>query len=185
MTQYRKTPRANFIDYDAGDYFVTICTKDREHYFGMITDGVMRLSLIGNYVENQLKQAHELCHTVNVPLYVIMPNHIHAIISITENEPVTHDVIDINQRNPNPSLRANLLSQRHVTTLSKYITSLKESVTKFAKSMNLNFGWQPRYHDHLIRGTRDGNSISEYIMNNVVKWSEDRYNPETVTNNPE
>lgn len=41
MTQYRKTPRAQFLDYDEGDYFITICTHDRKHYFGEIYNGEM------------------------------------------------------------------------------------------------------------------------------------------------
>lgn len=41
----RKSPRARWWDYlSAGAYFIAICTKDREHYFGQVSDGVMRLS---------------------------------------------------------------------------------------------------------------------------------------------
>lgn len=36
MDQYRKSPRANFLDYDGGDYLITICTTQKIHYFGEV-----------------------------------------------------------------------------------------------------------------------------------------------------
>ena len=48
--KYRiESARASWHDYDGGSYFITICTKDREHYFGEIVDGGMVLSDIGKY----------------------------------------------------------------------------------------------------------------------------------------
>lgn len=108
--------------------------------------------------------------------YIVMPNHIHAIVRV--NADISDAEIDtgIVQRSPNPSLRANSTCLRHVTALSKYVNSLKGAVTKYAKANGWEFGWQPRYHDHLIRNKPDGNHISEYIANNVAKWQEDCFN---------
>ncbi|MCM1070473.1 MAG: transposase [[Clostridium] fimetarium] len=174
MEQYRKTPRARFLDYDSGDYFITICTKGRKHYFGEIKDSEMIRSAIGDFVNAQLEKCSEFCRSISIPVFVVMPNHIHFIVSLT-------GVVAANgyeQRSPNAALRANPTSQRHVPALSKYITSLKGAVTKHAKMLNLEFGWQSRYHDHLIRGSEDGNRISEYIINNVAKWHQDCFNEE-------
>ena len=176
MEQYRNSPRAKFIDYDKGDYFVTICTHNKKHYFGEIKNGTMILSEIGKFVERQLIRCDELCRDLYIPLYVVMPNHIHFIISING------DRIDTNQfeqRTPNPALRANPSCRRHVPALSKYVSSLKGAVSKYAKSTGAEFGWQPRYHDHLIRGHTDGNNIGEYIMNNVAKWQMDCFFDDT------
>ena len=41
---------------------------------------------------------------------------------------------------------------------------------------NIPFAWQPRYHDHIIRGIDDLNNIGDYIENNVARWSYDRFN---------
>ncbi len=174
MEQYRKTPRARFLDYDSGDYFITICTKDRKHYFGEIKDSEMIRSAIGDYVNAQLENCSEFCRSISIPMFVVMPNHIHFIVSLTGEVAAN----GYEQRSPNAALRANPRSQRHVPALSKYITSLKGAVTKYAKSLNLEFGWQSRYHDHLIRGSKDGNRISEYIINNVAKWHQDCFNAE-------
>lgn len=174
MDQYRKTPRAKFLDYDGGDYFVTICTRHRKHYFGDIYNNKMHLSKIGEFIELQLISASGFCKEITVPLFVVMPNHIHAIVSVKAQKiPLTCFAGNTLQRSPNPSLRANSTCQRHVPTLSRYISSLKGAVTKFARSIGLDFAWQGRYHDHLIRGNRDGNNIAEYIMNNVTKWPDD------------
>ncbi|MCM1093425.1 MAG: hypothetical protein NC248_06240 [Bacteroides sp.] len=46
-------------------------------------------------------------------------------------------------------------------------------MTVFARRNDIEFGWQPRYHDHIIRGIRDGNLIAEYIENNISRWTSD------------
>lgn len=173
MEQYRKSPRATFLDYESGNYFITICTRDRKHYFGEIENAEMHFSEIGKFAELQLCKAKEFNSKIDVPLYVVMPNHIHLIVSICRDKSSTCEIIDIEQRSPNPFYRANSTCQRHVPTLSRYISTLKGAVTKFARSCNLEFGWQTRYHDHYIRGNRDANKISEYILNNVANWHYD------------
>ena len=173
MEQYRKTPRAHFIDYDYGDYFITICTKEKLHFFGEIQDGIMMLTDIGRFVDIQLSRSNEYCKGIEVIQHVVMPNHIHAIVRVDAK--MTNDDIDTGMllRSPNPALRANPTCQRHVPTLSKYVNSLKGAVTKYAKTNSFEFGWQSRYYDHLIRGVKDGNRISEYISNNIAKWQDD------------
>lgn len=172
MEQYRKTPRARFLDYDSGDYFITICTKDRKHYFGEIENSEMRRTAIGDFVNEQLEKCSEYCPSISIPVYVVMPNHIHFIVALDESVAMN----GYEQRTPNAALRGNPTCQRHVPTLSKYISSLKGAVSKYAKFLGIEFEWQSRYYDHLIRGCRDGNRISEYIINNVAKWHDDCFN---------
>ena len=80
----RKNIRAEFHDYSGGMYFVTICTRDKEHYFGTIRNGEMIPTDIGRYAEEALEKLPTHYNYVEVPLYVVMPNHIHAIIVIRE-----------------------------------------------------------------------------------------------------
>lgn len=181
MDQFRKSPRATFLDYDNGAFFITICTRKRMLYFGEIYDNEMHLNKIGKFAELQLKSASCYCRDINVPLLVVMPNHIHAIVVVSFKElPLACSVSNMQQRNPNPSLRANPTVERHVPKLSRYISSFKGSITKYAKSQGLDFGWQSRYHDHFIRGNHDGNRISEYIVNNVAKWHEDCFSKDEI-----
>lgn len=81
MNQYRKSPRARILDYDNGEYFVTICIKDKKHYFGEILNSKMMKSAIGFFVEDMMLRCTDMCPKISIPLYVIMPNHIHMIVS--------------------------------------------------------------------------------------------------------
>ncbi len=81
--KYRiKSARAQWHDYSCGDYFITICTAEREHYFGEIVNGEMQLTEIGKYADECVKQIEILHSDVSVPSYVIMPNHIHLIVIV-------------------------------------------------------------------------------------------------------
>ena len=50
--------RASWHDYNGGEYFVTICTNERQHYFGEINNGVMNLSEIGKCLHEQIVKTH-------------------------------------------------------------------------------------------------------------------------------
>ena len=54
-----------------------------------------------------------------------------------------------------------------------FVGSLKSAVSRYAHTMMSGAVWQPRYHDHAIRGVEDGNNISLYIDNNVANWEKD------------
>ena len=167
----RKSPRAQWIDYDAGLFFVTICAKNHIPYFGTIHNGEMRYSEIGIIVDKELAQPHIHHGEIDIPLYCVMPNHIHMMVWV---KPDTDELIEtIEQRCPVRSRRKNPDMARHVPTLSRYIASLKSAVSRQARKINEHFAWQTRYHDHLIRGHRDGKMITEYILNNPFNWKHD------------
>lgn len=169
----RKSPRAAWIDYNYGAFFVTICTQNKRHYFGEISNEKMHLSEIGKYIEREL-QNPKLHHPhIEIPLFVVMPNHIHAIIYCNNNEDIDYNDIPKNLRNPNPSQRTFPNMSRHIPVLSKYIGSMKAAVSRFARTINPEFRWQTRYHDHAIRNTNEGNNIAEYIETNVTRWESD------------
>jgi len=80
--------RAPFWDYGwNGAYFITICTKNRENYFGEISDGKIELSEIGEIARQEWLKTFEMRPDMKLTMgeYVIMPNHFHAIIIIGEN----------------------------------------------------------------------------------------------------
>ncbi len=159
----RKSPRATFHNYSAGDYFVTVCTLGKKCYFGRIVNGEMRLSPLGQYCASQLQDVKRHYPYAEAPLFVVMPNHIHVIISINPND--------------KSSLRG---------SLGVIIGGLKRQITMYARQNNIEFGWQSRYHDHIIRGPHDGNRIADYIQTNPARWSTDRFHvptpPHPVTN---
>ena len=89
--------RAAWHNYSDGMYFVTICTKDRKHYFGKITNNEgrqqMDLSPIGKFTDEQFQNVQKHYPYAEIPLWVVMPNHIHSIITIH------HDKIPYERRN--------------------------------------------------------------------------------------
>ena len=174
MKQYRISPRANFIDYDGGAFFITINTKDFKHYFGEITDGRMNLSVIGEFLCKQLDSCRDFVDNIEIPIYVVMPNHIHAII-VVKGDFTRKNILQNRQRNPNSALRCNPDDERHIPSLTKYISSLKGSVTKYAKSTGIKFSWHTRYYDRMLRNDDEWNRASQYIEDNVAKW-ESRHN---------
>ena len=185
--------RAKWHDYDDGFYFITICTKNRECFLGTIQNNEMILSETGKYAEECIRMMETIHNDVTVPLFQIMPNHIHCIIIV---ETPYYDVskkhnednlrrYDGDMRHNNNNLRRHdddgrrhgMTSLQDVANncgrLSHIISRFKSAVTKFAKEHDITFAWQTRFHDHIIRNQKEMDLITEYIENNVRKWEED------------
>lgn len=169
----RKIPRAKWHDYNGAEYFVTICTKEREHYFGNVEDGSVILTDIGNYLKMQIENVTSHYPYVEVPLFTIMPNHVHMILLIDggiRDEIIADAARDVPTDEKNKQMQK-IARQRGL--LSVCIGGLKSSVTKYAHQNDIQFDWQSRYHDHIIRNYMEMNRISEYIIQNPMKWESD------------
>ena len=57
------------------------------------------------------------------------------------------------------------------------IRGLKARVTHYANEKNIDFAWQSRFHDRIIRDQKDMNETALYVVNNVAKWPEDEMHP--------
>ncbi len=87
----RKSPRLQGYDYSqAGAYFVTICTHRRQHLFGEVRAGEMMLNASGEIAHDELQKITHYWDFADVDLFVVMPNHIHAIIIIDDTPVGTH-----------------------------------------------------------------------------------------------
>jgi putative transposase len=77
----RKSPRRSKYDYTSpGGYFITICTAGRQHYFGEIIDGNMKLNELGKICEQQIKQIEMMRSYINIHEFIVMPNHVHLLL---------------------------------------------------------------------------------------------------------
>ncbi len=169
----RKTPRAYWHEYAGGMYFVTVVTHNREHYFGKICDNKMCLSEIGLFLETQIKNIsihHRYAKLVN---HVVMPNHLHAIIYIEEND-LPHQLRTLETVNGEDHSMDK--SRRSKGWLSVIVGSLKSAVSAYAHGIDPSFKWQRRYHDHIIKDEGEMCNIMNYIDNNVVNWGDDMFN---------
>ena len=189
--KYRiNTARAWWHDYDGGAYFITICTKGREHYFGEIEDGKILLSEIGDYSRQCIEQITQHNPYAEIPLYVIMPNHLHLIVFIVETvhapSPKNHPFKDNLETVHAPSLQPSRWKNDNVDKEMQFISkkkhrlavtigSLKSAITHFANQNAIDFAWQPRFHDRIIRDQPEMNRIATYIENNVANWKDDEF----------
>ena len=71
MIQYRKSPRAKWLEYNEGLYFITICTHRRVHYFGEIIDAEMHFSPIGKYLYEELENVSIHHPHINILQFVL------------------------------------------------------------------------------------------------------------------
>ncbi|WKN41101.1 transposase [Tunicatimonas pelagia] len=169
--------RASWWDYGSNAaYFVTICTKNRIHYFGQVIQGEMQLSEIGIMADTCWQAIPEHFPFVKLGNHIIMPNHVHGIIIIDkmddERMVETQNLAFLRASSTNtPKNKFGPQSQN----LASIIRGFKIGVTKSARRVQPNFTWQSRYHDHVIRNEKSFRNISRYITNNPRKWSEDRF----------
>lgn len=92
---HRRSIRLAECDYGApGAYFLTICTRVREYLFGEVVAGEMRLNPIGVIVCEEWLKTGEMRARVDVEAFVIMPNHLHGILVINENDPEQEQLCD-------------------------------------------------------------------------------------------
>jgi putative transposase len=167
-------------------YFVTICTKNRECYFGDVVDGKMKLSEIGEMVKNEWIKTFEMRPDMNLMMdeYVIMPNHFHAIIIIGENKYNTgHDAgRDAMHCVSTTTINADTTKNQYgpqSKNLASIIRGFKIGVTKNARQIHADFAWQSRFHDHVIRNNESLDKIKTYILENPLKWIEDKFHVKT------
>ncbi len=161
-------------------YFVTICTQNRICYFGDVVDGEMRLSEIGKIVENEWVKTFEMRPDMCLQMdeYVIMPNHFHAIILIGENQynakrkDAMHCVSTTKTINPTES--KNKFGPQ-TKNLASIMRGFKSGVSINACRICANFAWQPRFYDHIIRDDDAFRRIRNYINENPLKWSDDKF----------
>ena len=154
----RKHPRLKQYDYStAGAYFVTICTQNRRCLLSRIVGH--RLSTIeteltdyGKIAEAQFMLLEERYPTLKIDQYVIMPNHIHAIMILTESA-----------------------EDSQFPTISDIICAYKSLTTKACKKLSpIEKLFQTSFYEHVIRGQADYDEIAEYIANNPTQWELDK-----------
>lgn len=168
MTLFREkyrieSARKPYWDYTLpGWYFVTICTDEKKPYFGRIMNAVMDFSKTGEYADACWREIPEHHQHIEIDEFVVMPNHVHGIVVIggpdrlpemTKREKFKR-VAELNAVRP----KAN--------SLGAVVGSFKSAVTRWCGEEALQFDWQPRFHDRIIRGKNSLMAIREYIRNN-------------------
>ena len=167
----REPNRIKDYDYSQeGSYFVTICTLDRKKILSRISvgtplpgcpekprkdsghpgTGVPTTQLLwhGKIADQFIRQMDAFYDYLSVDKYVIMPDHIHFLITI-HGHPGT-----------GVPTKGNSIIAWFVGTFKRFCNK------EYGENL-----WQGRYYDHVIRNQQDYNEIWEYIENNPLKWA--------------
>ena len=168
-----------------GKYFVTICTKNKTPYFGKIENGEMKLSDIGIIARDLWIAIPDHCPNIGLDEFVIMPDHIHGIISIKTNsdsnivETMHASFLQTNIQNPTKccTTKSNYNCDSGKTRISPkpgslgaIVGSYKSAVSKIIHRFDPDFKWQPRFYDHIIRSDSELSRIRKYIRENPGNW---------------
>lgn len=194
---HRRSIRLKEYDYTLpGAYFVTICTEKRKCLFGEISNDTMQLNKSGTIIHTCWNNIPKHFVHARLDAYIIMPNHIHGIIIITERDCnnnangrgeafSTSNELRQNFVTENASpLHPHLMNQPHGTfsgSLGAIMQNFKSVSTRKINQSNNTPGvtlWQRNYYEHIIRNENSLNIIRRYIMYNPLMWAYDMDNPE-------
>ena len=157
--QNRKNPRLECFDYSTcGAYFVTICTHNRCRNLARICRddpcGRPKAALLplGQIAADAVVKIQDTFHVV-VDQYVIMPDHIHLIVFLTDGQPGEN-------------------KRKLGRVIGGYKSIVSNQWLKVCKAKGEVMGeiWQERYYDHIIRNDQDLRNVREYIETNPDRW---------------
>lgn len=172
---HRRSIRLKKYDYtQSGWYFIIICTEQKRCLFGAIANKQLILNEFGNIASNCWQAIPEHFPKIKLDEFVIMPNHVHGILIVTNNS-----ADDINCRGkalPCPYYKGEF-GKPVSGSISTIIGSFKSAVTKQINIIRNSKGtsvWQRNYYDHIIRNEESLNKIRKYIINNPLSWENDQ-----------
>lgn len=168
---HRRSIRLPGYDYTApGAYFVTICAQDRICLFGQVVNGVMQLNLYGRVAATYWERLPHHFPNLQLGAWVIMPNHMHGILIITEAAAPSAPP-------PEDGLAAG--------SLGAIVGNYKSTTTRRINQMRHTPGgvvWQRNYWEHIIRDDAAYARIADYIATNPARWQGDQLHPAAPPN---
>lgn len=157
---HRKSIRLRNYDYSqAGAYFITICTQNKECLFGDIIDDEMQFNDAGRIIQviwNEIPMHYPL---VELDEFVIMPNHFHAIFYILPSE-------------PGAASSAPTVGQIMRRFKSMSAVAINKSLGRSSQPL-----WQRNYWERVARDEKELHGLQKYIVNNPRQWVLDKLHP--------
>jgi REP element-mobilizing transposase RayT len=184
---HRRSIRLKNYDYSQpGYYFLTICTYQRQSWFGEIKNDRMYLNQIGKIVAEEWINTPKIRSNFLLDEWVIMPNHLHGIVIINENlnlladRNISHKKI-LGERNRDILGARNAPLRQEPNSISSFVAGFKSAVTKRINLLRDNRDipiWQRNYYESIIRDENALRVIREYVLNNPFQWKKDPDNQE-------
>ncbi|MGV1013173.1 MAG: transposase [Flavobacterium sp.] len=222
-----------------GAYFITICTQNKEHFFGVVQNGTVQLSEIGKIAEQLWIEIPNQFPFIELGSFVVMPNHVHGILiinkivspsvetrfiasnNIESLDNIETRLIASNNIGSKVNMETRFIASNNIESLdnketrliaSNNIESIDNKETRLIASLpnknggfsgdknpmlndniskiirwykgrcsfecrkiNSDFGWQSRFHDHIIRNSKSFDIIQNYIFENPMNWEKDKF----------
>lgn len=182
---HRRSIRLRNYDYSQpGAYFVTICTYQKQSWFGEIKNGQMYLNQLGKIVADEWLKTCKIRPNFQLDEWVIMPNHFHGIVIINDYSGDDQSLgagnrpLDLGAGNLPLDLGArDAPLQQKPNSLSSCIAGFKSAVTKRINLLRQNTDtpiWQRNYYESILRDEKYLAVVREYIINNPKNWPNDR-----------
>jgi REP element-mobilizing transposase RayT len=173
---HRRSIRLKGYDYtQVGAYFITIVTCQRDLLFGKIVNEEMQLSDYGRIADECWRAIPDHFPNVELGAHVVMPNHVHGIIVIhDENGVATNSSPPVGASHASP-LPAHGVKPKSIGAI---VGSYKSAVTKrIGREFNTTGIWQRNYYEHVVRNHEEWDRIHRYIKSNPSMWAGDQENP--------
>ena len=169
----RRSIRLKGFDYsNPGAYFVTICVQNKKCIFGRVVNGTMVLNRYGKLAEQKLKSIPHRHENTAIHHFIVMPNHVHAIIEIYSPDDKT--VVGVIHELPLPRQLKTGMKERRTMLIPMIVGEYKMQTAKEINHLRNNAGerfWQRNYYEHILRNDADYDKCAEYIRNNPLTWT--------------
>jgi putative transposase len=182
----RRSLRLSGYDYaQAGAYFVTICTQNRACLFGEIASGAMRPNGAGELATRLWHEMPERFFDLEVDASVVMPNHIHGILVLSD---VGAPLVDARDEAIDAGAATRAAPTAVRATIGDIVGAFKSRFTvEFIRGVRdgrwpafSRRVWQRNYYEHVIRDDRELARVRRYIEENPLRWEFDQENPQRV-----
>ncbi|MBN1294947.1 MAG: transposase [Candidatus Latescibacteria bacterium] len=172
----RRSIRLTGYDYSqTGTYFITICTQDKECLFGELEDNKMVFNHTGRIVKDSWLWLSTQYEYIELDEYVVMPNHLHGILLITDNSmKSTHGIGSSRGGSRTAPTNARRKSVGRLVGAFKTISTKHINEIRNTPGLKL---WQRNYYEHIIRNDGDLHRVRQYIIDNPMNWNHDPENP--------
>ena len=168
---HRRSIRLPGCDYShPGAYFVTLCTYGRDCLFGAVDGGAVRLNDYGRVARDEWLRSAAPRDEIELDAFVVMPNHIHGIVVITDGAGATgRSPLHYTDDGPRGPAKRSLAS---------FICGYKPAVTRRINQLRDTPGarvWQRNYYERVIRDDDELARARSYVADNPGRWAADDY----------
>jgi putative transposase len=136
-----------------------------------VANETVNLSSIGKYADACWREVPQHHHHVDIDEFVVMPNHMHAIVILGGPERLP----ELRKREKFKRVAKLNDVRPKANSLGAVVGSFKSAVKRWCVTEQMEFEWQPRFHDRIIRGKNSLKAVREYIRDNPANWSKDEF----------